>query len=406
MNWICRGSLFLLMICVNTFTSEINGQQIGDYNFNNCDFTDGNGVFDDASTIFPPSCDCGLIADGLYFDGSDDHLIFPRELDSLMVEDFTISFYFQLDQATTTTDILSVRGDCDLDSFMALTFNPVSNTLRFDLAQTIATIESREIVLDPNRCWNRVVITKSELFYNLYLNDQLEVSILASNGIITFAKNARLAISNSPCVAVNEDRFNGWIDQFQFYTRALSGLEIIANSLNPDRITSNDTTIVAGSEVTIEVGATCASSFSWIPVTDLDDPTILNPIATPTETVNYTLNILNSNGCQTSDSLTINVIDQGDLDCANLLLPNAFTPNNDQLNDQFGISNLFLVESLEYFQIYDRWGAKIWETSIISDTWDGTFGGTAVNPGMYMYKVRYTCRGNEFVKVDNFSLIR
>ena len=396
--------LAFIFLCAIS-TTGLMGQQIGDYNFNNCDFTDANGNFADATTIFPPSCDCGLVADGLYFDGLDDHLIFPSSIDSLMEEDFTISFYFQIDQATQITDLISVRSNCDLDSFLAVTYNPFDERLNVDFGQSAGGIESRQIDLDPNRCWNRFVITKSELFYNFYLNDRLELSIL-SNGVVNFGKNARLAITNSPCLAVNQDRFNGWIDEFRFYTRALSTIELISNSLNPDRIISNDTTVVAGSPVMIDVGATCATSFTWNPVTDLDDSSVLDPIASPQQTTTYTLNITNSNGCQTSDDITINILTPEDVDCANLLLPNAFTPNNDQLNDRFGISNVFLVQEMEYFEIYDRWGAKMWETNIISDTWDGTFSGNTVNPGMYMYKVKYTCGGNEFVKVDNFSVLR
>jgi gliding motility-associated-like protein len=116
--------------------------------------------------------------------------------------------------------------------------------------------------------------------------------------------------------------------------------------------------------------------------------------------------IENDGNCNTTDQITINVIDPNDLDCANLLLPNAFTPNNDQLNDRFGISSKFLIDELEYFEIYDRWGGKMWTATSKTDTWDGSFNGQSVNTGMYIYKVKYTCTGQEFVKVDNFSVIR
>ena len=158
-------SLLVFVLISGTFSTDLNAQLLGNYNFDNCDFTDANGTFPDATTIFPPSCDCGLNADGLYFDGSDDHMIFPAEIDSLMEEDFSISFYFQFDQVTTLTDIISVRSNCDLDSFMALTYDPSDQTLSFELAQTIGDIQSENVTLDFSRCWHRVVITKSDLFY-------------------------------------------------------------------------------------------------------------------------------------------------------------------------------------------------------------------------------------------------
>ena len=404
MNRIFGKKLFLVVILFLGINS-IYSQQVGDYNFNTCDFSDANANFPPATSIFPPSCDCGLEADGLYLDGNDDHLIFPEIIDSLMEEDFTISFYFQIDQATTLTDIISLRNDCSLDSFLSVSYNPINETLVYNLAQTISNFETNTIPLTPDRCWHRIVITKSDLFYNFYLDDVLQNSYL-SNGVLKFARNARLSIANSPCILVNEERFNGWIDEFKFYTRALSAIEINTNSLKPDEIITNDTTIVSGSDVNINVGASCAINFNWSPTTGLDDDTILNPIATPDQTTTYSLNITNSNGCQTNDSITINVITPEDVDCEQLLLPNAFTPNGDQLNDRFGISNIFLVQSIEYFEIYDRWGAKMWETNDVNGTWDGSFKGNSVNPGMYIYKVKYTCDGNEFVKVDNFSVLR
>jgi gliding motility-associated-like protein len=400
LKYIISASFLLLSL----FSLSLTGQT-SQYTFDDCTFVDQAGILPPAIPTSAPSCDCGLTADGLYFDGNNDNLIFPSEIDSLMELDFTISFYFRFDQVTTRTDILSVRSECSLDSFLALIYNPINNELSFEIAQNIGSTEIENATLDQSVCWHRIVITKSELFYSLYLDDQLAITIL-SDGIVNFGENARLTINNNPCLAVNLDRFNGWIDEFIFYQRALSATEIVASSLNPDQIITNDTTIIAGSPVDINVGATCASNFTWIPNTDLDDPSILNPTATPITTTTYALNIENDGNCITTDQLTINVIDPEKLDCSNLLLPNAFTPNNDQLNDTYGISSLFLIDQLEYFEIYDRWGGKMWTAINKTDTWDGTFNGQLVNPGMYIYKVKYTCTNEEFVKVDNFSVLR
>ena len=107
-----------------------------------------------------------------------------------------------------------------------------------------------------------------------------------------------------------------------------------------------------------------------------------------------------------NDTVRIYVADKPKLDCDQLLLPKAFTPNNDGLNDKYGISNIFLVEALEYFEVYDRWGAKIWSARNLSDAWDGTFNNQPVNTGMYLYKIKYTCNGEEKLNVNNFSLLR
>lgn len=400
-----KNKRLIFLAIMNLIFVAVGYCQSGTYSFDDCTFADQSGTYGPATTIFDPSCDCGLVADGLYFDGNNDNLIFPEVIDSLMEEDFTLSFYFRFDQVNSRTDLISVRSECALDSFLAVTYNPGNNEIALELAQNIGNIQTETAQLDLSLCWHRIVLTKSDLFYTLYLDDVEVISIL-SNGIVNFDKNARLTLSNSACLAVNIDRFNGWVDEFNFYQRAFSAIEVVNSSLRPDMILNNDTTIVAGSPVDISVGATCAINFTWSPSDGLDDTSILNPIATPTITTEYTLSVDNEGNCTTTDQLTINVIDPNALECDKLLLPNAFTPNNDQLNDLYGISNIFLIDEIEYFEIYDRWGGKMWSTKTKTDTWDGSFGGEPVNPGMYIYKVKYTCGNEEFVKVDNFSVLR
>lgn len=68
-----------------------------------------------------------------------------------------------------------------------------------------------------------------------------------------------------------------------------------------------------------------------------------------------------------------------------IYIPNTFTPNGDGLNDTFGISG----ESISEFnmKIFNRWGQLIFETSNVNERWDGTFLGTKVPMGTYVYNV-------------------
>lgn len=68
-----------------------------------------------------------------------------------------------------------------------------------------------------------------------------------------------------------------------------------------------------------------------------------------------------------------------------MYIPNSFTPNGDGLNDMFGVSG----EAIQSFsmQIFNRWGDKIFEANNVSQQWDGTFKGTKVPEGAYVYKV-------------------
>lgn len=52
---------------------------------------------------------------------------------------------------------------------------------------------------------------------------------------------------------------------------------------------------------------------------------------------------------------------------------NAFTPNSDDVNDKFKPSGIgFETDPSKYtFQIFNRWGDKIWETNDVNEEWDG-----------------------------------
>lgn len=70
-----------------------------------------------------------------------------------------------------------------------------------------------------------------------------------------------------------------------------------------------------------------------------------------------------------------------------LWIPNAFTPNDDRLNDVFELKGGAL-KSFE-ISIYDRWGAKVFTSTKLTDSWDGTFRGEPSIPDVYMYIVKF-----------------
>lgn len=70
-------------------------------------------------------------------------------------------------------------------------------------------------------------------------------------------------------------------------------------------------------------------------------------------------------------------------------LPNAFTPNSDQVNDVFQIIDHC---GIDYYQIniYDRWGKHIFQSNSINTPWDGRYNGEKVKSDAYFYKIEYT----------------
>ena len=56
-------------------------------------------------------------------------------------------------------------------------------------------------------------------------------------------------------------------------------------------------------------------------------------------------------------------------------MPTAFSPDGNGINDVFRISKTLNMEQLISFEIYNRWGVKVFETSDINQGWDGNFKG-------------------------------
>ena len=116
---------------------------------------------------------------------------------------------------------------------------------------------------------------------------------------------------------------------------------------------------------------------------------------------------MNYGFCRAIDTIRLIVVDSSDLDCEDVFLPNAFTPNGDGLNDDFGLSNasFFLGEFIS-MEVYDRYGGKIFEGTTTFETWDGTINGEDALPAIYVYKVRYRCNGAERISSGSFNLLR
>ncbi len=67
-------------------------------------------------------------------------------------------------------------------------------------------------------------------------------------------------------------------------------------------------------------------------------------------------------------------------------MPNAFSPNNDGLNDVYKAKS---YQSLVEFHaaIYNRWGQKLYEWDNPAEGWDGTYNGKDVKDGVYFVNV-------------------
>ncbi len=137
-------------------------------------------------------------------------------------------------------------------------------------------------------------------------------------------------------------------------------------------------------------------TYQWTPM--FADTAMIDELPNGT----YQIVVLDSNGCMSTASTDI--IEDN---CCVPFLPNAFTPNNDGVNDFFEIYNLDEMIELRAF-IYDRYGNEVYY-GYNDLRWDGRLNNRDVEIGVYFIKVQYTCRGwgnKEFEYIGEVHLLR
>jgi gliding motility-associated-like protein len=142
------------------------------------------------------------------------------------------------------------------------------------------------------------------------------------------------------------------------------------------------------------------TSILWTPDTFLSNNTIADPTFTAVQSVEYFIVVTDMAGCVARDTITMFVLPDV------LLIPTAFSPNGDGVNDLFRPLNPNLKTLV--FRVYDRWGVMVYETDMIGDGWDGTYKGMKQDIGVYAWQARYSLTGiNEtFTASGNVTLVR
>ncbi len=96
------------------------------------------------------------------------------------------------------------------------------------------------------------------------------------------------------------------------------------------------------------------------------------------------LSVTNQYGCSASVTHTINVLPE-----FTFYAPNTFSPNNDNLNDVFMPIGRGWETASYKFEIFNRWGQKLFSAQNVNQAWDGktSAGDNFVEEGTYVYKV-------------------
>ena len=162
----------------------------------------------------------------------------------------------------------------------------------------------------------------------------------------------------------------------------------------------------------IQLNATAndlVSNQFWEPPIGLSCADCPNPNFISGNSLIYVYTASNSSGCTDSDSLIVKV----NKDKTPLFVPNAFSPNGDNINDILSISSFAQsVQEILDFKVFDRWGGLRFQKSNFQSNdpslgWDGNSNGKRAPSGVYVYVIKLRLvDGSEQLLKGDVTLIR
>lgn len=114
----------------------------------------------------------------------------------------------------------------------------------------------------------------------------------------------------------------------------------------------------------------------------------------------YWLTVTDQNNCVGQDSVLVSP-----KEClTGIYVPNAFTPNNDQLNDV--VYPIIGGNVIQYrFSIFNRWGKLLFTTTERGKGWNGTAAGYPQDPGLFTWICTYQLEGGQLQTAKGFVML-
>lgn len=144
---------------------------------------------------------------------------------------------------------------------------------------------------------------------------------------------------------------------------------------------------VANLPLVLEARAIGTSAL-WTPALSLDNPSSYRPVFMDQFERAFTIELKTNSGCLTVDTQVVkinkNIV---------IYVPNAFTPNQNGLND-FLKPFMIGIKELKYFKVFNRWGQLVYETRDPKKGWDGRYNGMPVQTHTFVWML-------EGIGVDN-----
>jgi hypothetical protein len=148
----------------------------------------------------------------------------------------------------------------------------------------------------------------------------------------------------------------------------------------------------------IQLQATGGIQYHWVPSTYLSDPDIANPLMNAKDDIVYVITGYDAQGCSGKDTLKV-IVEK------NLLVevPNAFDPSHSA--NQYLRPLLRLIDHINYFKVYNRWGQLVYQTKEIGKGWDGTISGQLQPAGVYAWMIEVVDYNKNVIRKKGTSVL-
>ncbi len=400
-----RVILFLFILTgFQSLHAQVEENLLAYYSFDNCNSNNSLTGFNgrDTGNI---QCVCGYRGQAYKFSGNEAVKLGDDNSgmgDVVTASEFTLSMALLTSKSQGLMTVFSIRKDCG-EAGYELLYNPSAGQFIFSVNNG-TTVEDVIFADDSKACWQYIVITRMLNKFSFFINGQVK-------NIYTFTNNPNIRNGGVPILGAGacnplSKSFVGLIDEVKIYSRLISieKAELLSGA-KINKLSDNFQVVFPNRPYPVEFITSCPGIVNWSPSTGVDDPSSTKVNISTDVTTRYSASV-SYEGCSQSDTILIKVQDPNAINCDNMLLPNAFTPNGDNLNDTYGISTVILADEGCLFEIFDLNGNRVFHTTSSTGRWDGTYQGNPAPPGVYMYKLRYTCGGEKFSKAGSVNLIR
>ena len=206
------------------------------------------------------------------------------------------------------------------------------------------------------------------------------ISLTVSGGTLPYHYNWSNGEATSAATSLTEGAYAVTVTDAKGCSVEAGGNIIASYELSIHAAASAAITSGAPVQLTVSANTDHGNTYNWTPAGVLTCSTCANTEASIQQNTLFTVYAVDVNGCKAVDTVSV----QGH-SVTDIFIPNAFTPNNDGVNDQFKIfgdlGNVYFMD----VAVFDRWGEKVFESNNPNFEWDGTYRGEPAPIGVYIY---------------------